>query len=277
MPPEGTATNSKAESLLSPDEPEAFEILNDQASAPILLVCDHASRRIPHSLGTMGLDPLVRRCHLALDIGAGDLTRQIAADLQITAVLCNYSRLVVDCNRQLMDPGAFLEFGDGIVISGNRNLHASDKKLRADEIYWPYHAAIDKQIARLTAISARPIIVSVHSFTPVLNGESRPWEIGVLWDVDRPTAEVFVADFRNAGFMVGDNEPYSGKAPQDFTLDHHAERNGLAHVGIEIRHDLIDSDAGVDRIAAEMSRIIDTLPARVLATESGPKQPIKSA
>lgn len=277
MPPEGTATDSIAESLLSPDEPEAFVVLNEQATSPVLLVCDHASRRIPKALGTMGLDPLARRCHLAQDIGAGDLTRQIAKELKLTSVLCSYSRLVVDCNRELMDPGAFLEFGDGVIIPGNRNLRARDKKIRADHIYWPYHKAIDAQIARLQARDQNPIIIAVHSFTPVLNGESRPWEIGVLWDVDQTTAEVFIHDFRNAGFVVGNNEPYSGKAPQDYTIDHHAERNGLSHVGIEIRQDLIDDVAGVNRLAVEMSRIIDTLPARISPTDIGRKQPTKSA
>ncbi|MCH8302923.1 MAG: N-formylglutamate amidohydrolase, partial [Proteobacteria bacterium] len=216
--------------------------MNGKSTSPIILICDHASRRFPAALKTMGLDPVARRCHLALDIGAGALTERLAKMLSATAVLCQYSRLVVDCNRQLMDPSAFLEFGDGIVVPGNRNLHPEEKKARADEIYWPYHHAIESQLERLGAQGRPPIFVSVHSFTPVLNGESRPWEMGVLWDTDRVTAEIFVHDLSQAGFHVGDNEPYSGKSPQDFTIDHHAEAIGLPHVGIEIRQDLIDDD-----------------------------------
>lgn len=233
-----------------------------------MLVCDHASYRFPESLGDMGLDPFARRCHLAVDIGAGPLTESLAASLGVTAVLQNYSRLIVDCNRQLMDPGAFLEYGDGIVVHGNRNLHPADKELRADTLYWPYHQAIDEQIKRLSKLGPSPAFISVHSFTPVLNGESRAWQIGVLWDKDELLRTVFLEGFREAGYYVGDNEPYSGKAPQDFTIDHHAEDIGLPHVGIEIRQDLVDGAAGVAHIASVMHKIIASIPERIGAKDN---------
>ena len=266
MPPEG-ANNNSSVSILAANEPQPFVIRNPEATAPILLVCDHASLRFPTSLGTMGLDPAASRCHLALDIGVGSLTEKLADSLGVTAVLCQYSRLIVDCNRQLMDPGAFLEFGDGIIITGNRNLHQAEKDARANEIYWPYHSAIDGQIKRLQRKSVSPVLISLHSFTPVMNGESRTWEMGVLWDKDRVTAEIFVHDLREVGYLVGDNEPYSGKAPQDFTIDHHAEKIGLPHVGIEIRQDLIHHDDGVDAIAEVMHKIIASIPARLKPTD----------
>lgn len=178
MPIEGT-DNKISEALIAEDEPQPFLVKNPESTAPVLLVCDHATRRFPRSLGSMGLDPAARRCHLALDIGAGPLTERLAISLGVTAVLCQYSRLVVDCNRQLMDPGAFLEFGDGVVIPGNRNLHQSDKDIRANDIYWPYHQAIDSQIQRFRQQDIDPVLISIHSFTPVLNGDSRTWEMGV--------------------------------------------------------------------------------------------------
>jgi len=276
MPTEGTDKNS-TETLLAADEPQPFVIRNPEATAPVLLVCDHASRRFPASLGSMGLDPAARRCHLALDIGAGALTERLAKTLGVTAVLCQYSRLVVDCNRQLMDPGAFLEFGDGIVIPGNRNLHQVDKDIRANEIYWPYHKAVEGEIKRLRRWEAEPVLVSIHSFTPVLNGESRTWEMGVLWDQDRITAEYFIQGLRDARYLVGDNEPYSGKAPQDFTIDHHAQPTDLPHVGIEIRQDLIHHDDGVLRIAEIIHKVIESLPARMKPTAIAAKQPGRSA
>lgn len=273
MSPDSDDNNDIPQRLLADDEPEPFVVLNDASIDPILLVCDHASRRFPAALGNMGLDPVARRCHLALDIGAGALTEGLAAALRTTAVLCQYSRLVVDCNRELLDPSAFLEFGDGIVVPGNRNLHDDEKKLRADEIYWPYHRAVKAQVERLVASGRAPIFISVHSFTPVLNGESRPWQIGVLSDTDRVTAEILLHELREAGFHVGDNQPYSGKAPQDFTVDHHAERNGLRHAGIEIRQDLIDHDDGVEQIGDILKRAIASLPARLNPTDIGSKQP----
>lgn len=273
MPPSGNDQDISPSALLSADEPAPSVVLNGSSTTPILLVCDHACRRFPAALGTLGLDPFARRCHLAIDIGAGPLTERIAAELGVTAVLCQYSRLVVDCNRQLMDPGAFLQFGDGIVIPGNCNLHQDEKDQRANEIYWPYHQVIDAEIKRLSAAGRQPVFVSIHSFTPVLNGESRSWEMGVLWDTDPVTAEIFVRDLRDAGYLVGDNEPYSGKAPQDFTVDHHAEDAGLSHVGIEIRQDLIDSDSGVETIAAILGATISSLPARIKPTNISDRQP----
>jgi len=249
-------------SLLSPDEPGPFRVLNPLSEKPVLLVCDHASCRFPHALGDMGLDPFARRCHLAVDIGAGALTETLAASLEVTAVLQNYSRLIVDCNRQLMDPSAFLEYGDGILVPGNRNLRQADKEHRAGALYWPYHVAIGEQIKRLRRAGREPALISIHSFTPVLNGESREWQMGVLWDKDEQTRTIFLEGLRAAGFVVGDNEPYSGKAPQDFTIDYHAEDIGLPHVGIEIRQDLVDDDEGVADIAAVMREVIASIPDR---------------
>ncbi|HNP63116.1 MAG TPA: N-formylglutamate amidohydrolase [Woeseiaceae bacterium] len=254
---------SEQRQLLSANEPGPFKILNPLSEQPILLVCDHASCRFPESLGDMGLDPFARRCHLAVDIGAGPLTERLASTLGVTTVVQQYSRLVVDCNRELMDPGAFLQFGDGVLIPGNRSLSQADKDLRADAIYWPYHKAIDQQVKRLTAIGATPAFITVHSFTPVMDGVSRPWQMGVLWDTDARLRDIFLEGFRAAGYHVGDNEPYSGRAPQDYTIDTHAEAAGIPHVGIEIRQDLIDSDDGVATIARLMHGIIESIPKRL--------------
>ena len=263
MPTEGTNNNTGDTELLAADEPPPCTVINGDAQTPVLLVCDHASCRIPAALGDMGLDPPARRCHLAVDIGAGALTRHLASRLSVTAVLCEYSRLVVDCNRQLLDPGAFLEYGDGVLIPGNRNLRPEQKALRADSIYWPYHNAIGEEIKRLQALGTPPAVLAIHSFTPVLNGVARPWHMGVLWDTDKRLSDVFLKELGEAGFLVGDNEPYSGKAPQDFTIDYHAEANGLPHVGVEIRQDLIDDEAGVAEIAKVFVGIIRTIPDKI--------------
>ena len=260
---EKCSNETDSQSLLSPGEPGPYKVLNPLAELPILLVCDHASCRFPESLGDMGLDPFARRCHLAVDIGAGPLTEKLAERLGVTAVLHRYSRLVIDCNRELMDPGAFLEYGDGILVSGNRNLRRAEKERRASELYWPYHEAIHKQVQRLRNLGSAPAFIAVHSFTPVMNGEPRPWQMGVLWDTDTRLRDVFLEDFTAAGYVVGDNEPYSGKAPQDFTIDYHAEAAGLPHIGIEIRQDLIDDTNGVDKIAELMHAIITSIPERI--------------
>lgn len=261
--PDSAHTNNNSSSLLSAGEPPPFYVMHANSDMPILLVCDHAACQFPLALGDMGLDPFARRCHLAIDIGAGPLTEYLADRLGVTAVLAQYSRLVVDCNRELMDPSAFLEYGDGILVPGNRNLTQDDKDARAAAIYWPYHNAINTQVQRFLAAGVRPAFIAVHSFTPVLNGTARPWEIGILWDKDQSLRDFFIEDFRAAGFNVGDNEPYSGKAPADYTVDNHAEAPELPHLGIEIRQDLINDAAGIARFGNIMHKIIETIPARL--------------
>jgi predicted N-formylglutamate amidohydrolase len=258
------------ETLLTPDEPAPFEILNADALLPVLLVCDHASNRFPRSLGTMGLDYLDRVSHIALDIGANAVAEKLADNLGSTAVLCQYSRLIVDCNRELIDDSAFVEYSDGVDIPGNQNLQSNQKERRASEIYWPYHNAIKDQIVRLKKNGIDPIVISIHSFTPVMNGNDREWEIGVLWDKDSVTAEIFLTRLVESGYLVGNNKPYSGKDPEDFTIDFHAESAGLPHVGIEISQNLINHDDGVERVSNTLKEIISTytIPARTKNIET---------
>lgn len=254
--------------LLASGEPPPFRVLNDNAESPLLLLCDHASRRIPASLGSLGLDPAVLRSHLAWDIGAGPVTEHLADALGVTAVLAGYSRLVIDCNRQLIDPQAFLEFGDGVAIAGNRSISDANRQARTDEIYWPYHAAIAAQLTRLQNAGEVPIVLAIHSFTPVMSGVSRPWEVGILWDKDPRVPDILIDELQRAGLNVGDNEPYSGRAPQDFTIDHHAEAANLPHAGIEIRQDLVSDERGVQKMAALFNGILAALPERLAGSKA---------
>lgn len=253
---------------LAADAPPPFTVQNPESTLPLLLVCDHASRDIPACLGDLGLDPIARHCHLAWDIGAGALTRALATRLGVTAVFAGYSRLVMDCNRQLTDPSAYLEFGDGVEVPGNIGLSDVEKAARAQALYWPYHHAIDAEIKRLTVTGVPPAMIAIHSFTPVLDGVARPWNVGVLWDTDSRIATPMISQLRQSGFEVGDNQPYSGRAPQDFTIDHHAEAAGLPHVGLEIRQDLIVEAVGVERMAVVLAEIIPKIMAAVVPNGS---------
>ena len=263
------------ETLLATDEPTPFVILNKDAILPVLLVCDHASNRFPRSLGTMGLDYLDRVSHIALDIGANAVAETLADNLGATAVLCQYSRLIVDCNRKLIDDNAFVECSAGVDVPGNHNLQESEKVKRASEIYWPYHNTIKNQIVRLRKHGINPIVISIHSFTPVMNGSDREWEIGVLWDKDPLTAEIFLSKLVEAGYVVGDNKPYSGKDPEDFTIDFHAESIGLPHVGIEICQNLINDDDGVERVSNTLKEIISTYTITTRAKNIETQKPLR--
>ena len=242
--------------LLTSGETAPFIVRNEASNHPVVLVCDHASDRFPRSLGSMGLDHATRQSHLAIDIGAEAITERLAEQLGVTAVICQYSRLIIDCNRDLMDFDVFLESSDGVVVRGNANLSEDDKDKRAKEIYWPYHHAIEAQIDRLKGQGVAPIFISIHSFAPVMDGKARPWEMGVLWDEDSVTAELFLRELSSAGYIVGDNEPYSGKGSRNFTIKHHAERNALRNASIEVRQDLVDDKEGIKLMANVLQKVI---------------------
>jgi predicted N-formylglutamate amidohydrolase len=243
--------------LLAPDEPAPFEFIPSRARHPALLVCDHASARIPASLGTLGLPPARLADHIALDIGAAALTRKLVQRLQIPAVLGGYSRLVVDCNRRLDDPSAFPQRSDGVDVPGNAHLNEARRQQRAETLYWPYHHAVRDQLTSLESSVRAPALLAIHSFTPTMNGLERPWQVGILWDKD-PRIPVPMMDAlrQMPGLVVGDNEPYSGRHPADFTIDHHAEAEGLPHVSLEVRQDLITTDEGADRWADVLAEVL---------------------
>jgi len=235
--------------LIGEHEPEAFEVVNVTGSAPLLLVCDHASARIPAALGTLGLPPQALGLHIAYDIGAASLTRRLAARLNAPAVLAGYSRLVIDCNRQPGDPQSILSVSDGIVIPGNQSLSADDQEARAQACLWPYHHAIEQVFARLRRRGPEPLLFSIHTFTPTYGGEDRFWDAGVLWNRDPRMAVPLIRFLRqHEGLNIGDNEPYSGTEIA-YTLNLHAGAAGLANAAIEVRQDHCESDRQLEHWA----------------------------
>jgi predicted N-formylglutamate amidohydrolase len=232
--------------LLHDDEPPPYTVLSVPAAHPALLVCDHATNRVPARLDGLGVSPADLKTHFAVDVGAAAVSELISQRLRLPAVLTGYSRLVVDCNRRLDDATAFPDQIDGVIVPGNQGLTQSQREARANSLYWPYHHAVREQLSALESLGAAPALIAIHSFTPELGGQQRPWHFGVLWDKDpRIPRSLLVSLGAVAGVQVGDNEPYSGKHPHDFTIDHHAEAEGLPHVSIEIRQDLIETDEGV--------------------------------
>jgi predicted N-formylglutamate amidohydrolase len=246
-------------SLIGPGEPGPFRVLNSHGRAPLLVVCDHASRRVPAALNNLGLDELALGRHIASDIGAGDVAARLAQVLHAAAVLANYSRLVIDCNRSLDDPTSILAISDGELIPGNQGLSDEDKAERARQFFHPYHDAIRRRLESFERRGITPAFVAIHSFTPVFKDFQRPWQIGILWDKDPRIPVPLLEKLRGRGIVVGDNEPYSGKAPADHTVDYHAEGGGLPHVSIEIRQDLIDHPEGVAHWARVLGEVLEEI------------------
>ena len=236
---------------------DARVIVQDEPAYPALLVCDHASNFIPSELDRLGLSETQLATHIGWDIGAANVLNCLVDLLRLPAVAGAYSRLVVDCNRHLDDPSAFPEFSDGIAIPGNAGLTAGEREARAEQIYWPYHHQVRDQLRALERYVIAPALIAVHTFTPAMNGRLRPWHIGVLWDKDDRIARPFMDALSRADdVIVGDNEPYSGKHPADFTIDHHAEAEGLPHLALEVRQDLVETRAGALEWSTRIAEVL---------------------
>lgn len=247
--------------LLGPDDPPPFEVINSEGTAPLVLVCDHASARVPSVLGDLGLPAEAFGRHIAIDVGAAETTRRMAERLNAPAVLCNYSRLVIDCNRLPGDPAAIPVESDRTPIPANRDLSEVEAEARTNAIFWPYQQAIGDALAHQwrRAPETPPALVAMHSFTPCMaDGAPRPWEIGLLWNHDDRLMLPLMAAMKAQGFCVGDNEPYSGRFI-NHTCDRHALASGLPNLSIEVRQDLISDAAGCDRWAALLAQALDPL------------------
>jgi len=231
--------------LLAEDEPPPYELFNPEGAAPILLICDHASRRVPRKLNDLGLDERELSRHIGWDIGAADVARHMALQLNAPALLAGYSRLVVDCNRHLGDPTFVRRVSDGTPIPGNAALSPADRQARIDALYQPYHDAIARRLDGFAGRGIAPTLLSIHSCTPEMAGQFRPWHIGICWDSDRRLAgPVLQALGRAPDVVVGDNQPYNLDLREDYSVPVHAMRRGLPHLQVEFRQDLIATPAG---------------------------------
>lgn len=249
------------------DPSQGFEEIQVGApSLPLILVCDHAGQFVPADLPAyMGLNPQQFDDHIAWDIGAAALTRMMSARLQVPAVLSTYSRLFIDCNRALEDETSIIPVSDGIVIPANQGLTLLQRQDRQTRAFFPYHDRIDQLIGRFRRTSTPLFLLSIHSFTPQMDGFRRPWPLGILWNRDARAKDLaFKWLTQNyPDWPIGDNQPYSAQSGPGYTLDRHAEVYGFPHLLIEVRQDLIADEGGVMRmtevLAPMMVEIVSTL------------------
>ncbi len=240
-----------------------FDLVEGDRKRGIVLVADHARRDLPEEYGSLGLPAAQLERHIAYDIGVETVTRELAAALDVPAVIANFSRLLIDPNRGEDDPTLIRQLYDGTVVPGNYPMAPEERERRLDGFYRPYHDAVGAMIASVAQASGKaPFIFSVHSFTPAMQGIARPWHVGILWDLDdrvaRPLIDMLAPD-RN--LVVGDNEPYDGALRGD-TMFKHAIVNGFPHALIEIRQDLIADQKGAIAWAERLAPIVDAIDRR---------------
>jgi predicted N-formylglutamate amidohydrolase len=240
-------------SLLSEEDPPAFEVVRPSGTSNAFLLCDHASHAIPRSLNTLGLSEQERLDHIGWDIGAASMARELSRLLDATLVLSGFSRLVIDCNRPPHVSTSIPEITGGVRVPGNEGLSDEERRDRADVCFWPYHRAIQRSLDARVEASQPTFILSLHSFTPFL-GSARPWHAAMLYGKDRRLAKAFLdALGKNTELVIGDNEPYRVTADTDYSIPNHAEARSLPGVLIEIRQDLLMASAGPEKWAERMA------------------------
>jgi predicted N-formylglutamate amidohydrolase len=245
------------EPLLAAGEPAPWHLDGAQRRSACLFICDHAGSRIPRRLARLGLSKAQIERHIGWDIGAAALGRMLAKRLDAPLIVQRYSRLVIDCNRPLHSAESIVRYSDGQEIPGNRELSRAEADRRAREIFTPYHDCIRRTLDTRQQHGRPTLLISLHSFTPVLAGVARPWDIGLLYHRDARIARALLPLLRaEPGLVVGDNEPYALGDDSDYSIPEHGERRGLLHVEIEIRQDLIADAAGRRQWAQRLARLL---------------------
>ncbi|MCK0198268.1 N-formylglutamate amidohydrolase [Ancylobacter sp. 6x-1] len=259
----------------------AFERVAGAAESGLLLLCDHASNEMPAEYGTLGLPQSELERHIGYDIGVAGVTRGLARRLGCPAVLSHFSRLLIDPNRGEDDPTLVMRLSDGAVVPGNRHVTQEEIARRIARFHRPYHSAIEAEIARMRTAGIVPVLLSIHSFTPVWRGVPRPWHAAILWDQDPRFSTLLIDGLRAEGdLVVGDNEPYDGALRNDVMFRHGTAR-GLPHALIEIRQDLIGDAAGEEAWAERLARLLPPMLTRpemrqvsAFGSRTGPVDPI---
>ncbi len=232
--------------LLGAADPPAVEIINPQGSSPFLLIGDHAGNLVPGILGTLGLDPRQLERHIAWDIGVAALGRALAAKLDATFIAQRYSRLVIDCNRDPLSPEANPQESDGTTIPGNHDIEPAHWQMRVAAIHAPYQHMIHEELTRRHLHHVNTTLISLHSFTPALGGEQRPWHVGVLHGGgnDRFARRLLDRLQQNEALIVGDNQPYQMDAT-DHTVPRHAFPK-LPYAELEVAQAILGTPAEID-------------------------------
>lgn len=246
-----------AQPLLAIDEPPPYSVINPDGASPYLLLCEHASNRIPRALGDLGLPEAERRRHIAWDIGVSALSQHLSRALDAPLFMTNYSRLVIDCNRPLGARSVIPEISETTEIPANIGLTEAERAQRIETLFTPYADAVARRLDLQQQQGRRPIVVGIHSFTPVYFGRQRPWHAGILYGEATGFGQALIRELRmEATLTIGDNEPYTIHRDEDYTVPIHADARSLPGALIEVRHDLIDTLSGVAEWGNRLTRCL---------------------
>jgi len=175
----------------------------------LVLSCEHAGNRVPAECRALfrGKQRALES-HRGWDPGALEVARAIAKETDAPLVAATVSRLVVECNRSIGHRQLFSEFTHSLDREGRTRL--------LDRYYHPHRGAVEAVVKSALRSHRRVVHVSVHTFTPALNGRKRTADIGLLYDPSRAEESHFVDVWSHALhweaplLRVKKNYPYRG-------------------------------------------------------------------
>ena len=217
-----------------PNQPPPFLSLAAGALSPVVLICEHASRRLPFPDRQPAPVRRVLASHWGWDIGAWALTRALSRALGASAVGGRWSRLLVDLNRRVDEPTLIRRSAGGVGLPWNEGLRPEEIERRILDYHSPYHVEVDRLLLRRLVRGIRPLVVALHTFTPQLDGRRRGFDVGVLYKDHRRLAWSLGRALRGRGLEVRYNQPYSGIAGMMYSVDRHGSHHGLPCLELEI-------------------------------------------
>ena len=228
-----------------------FQIINPYGQSRIVLICEHASPYIPPEYSGLGLSQDAQISHIAWDPGAMIVAQGLSVLLNAPLVAGTISRLIYDCNRPPSAFNAIPSKSEIYDVPGNINLSDKEFLRRVAEVYEPFHEAVAKQLMSVTD----PIIVTIHSFSPVYHGMKREVQIGILHeDLDSRLADsMMMSPMKPKDFLVMRNEPYGSQDGVMHTLREHALSQGRLNVMIEICNDLLETNTEQIKVTTMMA------------------------
>jgi predicted N-formylglutamate amidohydrolase len=240
-----------------PQDEDVVQVIGADAKGAALILCEHASHRIPAQYDGLGLSPEAAVSHAAWDPGARDLALHLMRCLDGTLVASTVSRLVYDCNRPPEAASAMPEKSELIEVPGNAALTPEQRGARTRAIYRPFCDAVAAQVEARRGRAQPTALITVHSFTPVYYGEARDTEIGILHDSDTSLADPMLkAGGKLAHRAIHRNRPYGPEDGVTHSLQIHGLANGLPNVMIEVRNDLLQTPRQIATIGDELCLII---------------------
>lgn len=198
----------------------------------VVLSCEHGGNEVPSEYLARFCDAeQVLASHRGWDPGSLELSNAFQRSTGAPLVVATVSRLVVELNRSIGHERLFSEF--------MRDISPAEKRQVLAEYYEPHRSRVQQAIAEFRDAERRVIHLSLHTFTPELNGEVRNAEIGLLYDPARPGEKSFCAAWRarilalRPNMRVRLNYPYKGKA-DGLTTSLRKQYRDEQYLGIEL-------------------------------------------